>query len=122
MNLHGYLTVKSSAYRYLIEHADPQHNLLVFLWGSFGDDAKPRWLVSLSRRSSLPLKSLQRGHFGELVNGIPFMIAQPEHAPKLNGCMLVLEGGKLAVRQGGVHRPEWSDSGYRTDEHRILAQ
>ncbi len=121
MQLHGYLRVKSSAYRYLMEHVDPQKNLLVFLWGSFGSDTHPHWIVSVSRRSTLPPNAVQQGHWGELLNGIPFVIVQPEHAPKLNGCTLVYEGGALVIRSSGNSLPGWKDQQYPTDEHRILA-
>lgn len=120
-NFRGHLTVKSGAYRYLKEHVDPGANLLVFLWGTFGPETKPHWLVSVSSRSSLPPNAEEKGVFGELINDIPFLVVQPEHLPKLDGCTLFYEAGALAVRRSDQDQRDWTDQQFPTGEQCILA-
>lgn len=121
MKFQGHLTVKRTAFRYLDDNVDRTSALLVFLWGKFGAEASPHWLVSISPRSSLPRKAREQGFFGKL-KGIPFLIVQPEHAPKLDGCTLVYEGGTLAIKPSAASLPgKWIERQLPTGEYLTLA-
>ena len=93
----GYLTVKSSAMRYLADHVDPDDETLVFLWGSFGIDQEPHWLVSACSEASLPGEAQRQGVQGQL-DEMSFVVVQSQHLPKLDGRSLVYENGVLAVK------------------------
>ena len=93
----GYLTVKSSAMRYLSEHVDSNDETLVFLWGTYGADEEPHWLVSACSEASLPDEAQRQGIQGQL-GEISFVVVQPQHLPRLDGRSLVCEKGVLAVK------------------------
>ena len=93
----GTFTVKSGAMRHLDEQLNPLDEILVFTWGTQGQEVDERWAVTPCREAVLPGNAQTRGVRGS-IGSTPFLVVPSEHYPKLDGRTLTLEDGVLVIR------------------------
>ena len=96
--MHGIrLNVRSQAWDYLAsELLDPDRDVLVFVWGTFGADSRADWSVGIFSRDDLPMTTTRRlveSKLGRFSVAIP----QRQHMDKLDGRTLSVDSGELTV-------------------------
>jgi len=90
------LTVRTSAWRYLEKWVDPEKEVLLLVWGIFGDQSDACWIVSILPHDELP-SSQDKRPLKTRLQDYELVVLQPQHVAKLNGRAMLYEAGQLII-------------------------